>query len=153
MFRPSNPGLFALTTICSLLLPTIFAQTSPSPSPSPSTTSAATASSSSSSPSSTATVAPGTSGYSYIGCYNETTGIAGSGGVRALVGGKMEANSTMTPAICLSFCGGSQYAGLEYGRECWCSPYVNSLAAKLEDGSCNIACEGNASQVCGGRLT
>ncbi|KAK4973995.1 hypothetical protein LTR66_011134 [Elasticomyces elasticus] len=89
MFSPFNPRLLALITICSLLLPTIFAQTSPSPSPSPSTTSVAAVSSSSSSPSSTATVAPGTSGYSYIGCYNETTGIAGSGGVRALVGGKM----------------------------------------------------------------
>lgn len=33
-----------------------------------------------------AVVGAGSHGYTYVGCYNETTGITGSGGARALVG-------------------------------------------------------------------
>lgn len=36
---------------------------------------------------STATPLPSAHGYTYIGCYNETTGIPGAGGARALSGG------------------------------------------------------------------
>lgn len=32
---------------------------------------------------------PNTNGYTYVGCWNETTGIRGSGGVRALANGGM----------------------------------------------------------------
>ena len=35
-----------------------------------------------------ATPVAGGSGYTYLGCYNETVGIAGAGGVRALSDGK-----------------------------------------------------------------
>lgn len=34
-------------------------------------------------------VYPGSGAWSYYGCYNETTGVANSGGVRALAGGTM----------------------------------------------------------------
>lgn len=34
-------------------------------------------------------VYPGSGAWSYYGCYNETTGVANSGGVRALAGGSM----------------------------------------------------------------
>lgn len=68
-------------------------------------------------------------------------------------GWNMEAQNDMTPDMCLSFCSGSQYAGLEYSRECWCSPYISALSDKLSDQECNMACEGDASKVCGGRLT
>ena len=46
---------------------------------------------SSNSSSSTAVAAAGSNGYSYIGCWNETTGIAGTSGARALPNGKMVA--------------------------------------------------------------
>jgi hypothetical protein len=37
-------------------------------------------------------VFPGSGAWSYAGCYNETTGVANSGGVRALAGGTMVRN-------------------------------------------------------------
>jgi len=42
---------------------------------------------------------------------------------------------------------------MEYGRECWGSPYLSSLSNPLSDSKCNIACEGNSSELCGGSLT
>lgn len=38
-------------------------------------------------------------------------------------------------------------------RECYCAPYLSALSAKLVDSACNLACEGNTSQICGGALT
>lgn len=66
-----------------------------------------------------ATAAAGSDGYSYMGCYNETTEIAGTSGARALSGGKMETGNDTTVAACLQYCGDSnyQYAGLEYSKE------------------------------------
>lgn len=37
-------------------------------------------------------------------------------------------------------------------RECYCAPYLSVLSARLPDSSCNLACEGNSSQICGGSL-
>jgi hypothetical protein len=66
-----------------------------------------------------AIAAAGSDGYSYMGCYNETTGIEGTSGARALSGGKMETGNDTTVAACLQYCGDSnyQYAGLEYSKE------------------------------------
>lgn len=62
-------------------------------------------------------------------------------------------NNTMTITSCLAFCASAdaQFAGLEYGRECYCSPYLSVLSEKLnETARCNFACNGNTSQICGG---
>lgn len=70
-----------------------------------------------------ATPLPSAFGYSYVGCWNETVGIANSAGVRALSMGNSTASNLMTTSMCLEFCssgsGGetTQFAGLEYGRE------------------------------------
>lgn len=58
-------------------------------------------------------------GYKYHGCYNETTGIAGTSGARALYNGKDEVKrGEMTVQMCQSFCkeGATpyKYAGLEF---------------------------------------
>lgn len=138
-------------------------------------TSTATAGDSSpSTASSDSTPGAGSHGYTYIGCYNETTSIAGAGGVRALAGGEMVtlfsypapvlirlltvepqiSNTTQTTETCLNYCAAAsmQYAGLEYGQECWCSPYLNTLSAQLNASACNLACLGNSSEICGGSL-
>lgn len=36
--------------------------------------------------------------------------------------------------------------------ECFCAQYLNSLAKKLPDSECNLPCDGNSTQVCGGPL-
>lgn len=42
---------------------------------------------------------------------------------------------------------------MQYGRECWGAAYLNALSNKLDGSNCSFACQGNASEVCGGSLT
>ncbi|KAJ3532126.1 hypothetical protein NM208_g8577 [Fusarium decemcellulare] len=95
--------------------------------------------------------------YKYYGCYNETTDITDSAETRALTGGShLVTAGKMTVPMCLEFCASNgtdyTYAGLEWSRECWCSPYLSSLSEKLHDDDCANPCEGNSSQICGGPL-
>ncbi|MCJ1463627.1 hypothetical protein MMC07_002235 [Pseudocyphellaria aurata] len=104
----------------------------------------------------TANIAPGNSVYAYYGCYNETTGDPSVGNKRALAGGSMTSSTSMTIQTCLAQCNsgaGNVFAGLEYGRECWCAPDLNAFANKLPDTNCTLPCAGNATEVCGGALT
>ena len=65
----------------------------------------------------------------------------------------MEGLDSMTAAQCLSFCGaGKGFAGLEYGRECWCAGNLNANAGKVPDADCNTPCMGDGTEVCGGTL-
>ncbi|SPQ18682.1 744fc8dd-f54b-4b9a-82f1-7bee06973933 [Thermothielavioides terrestris] len=132
--------------------------------PSSSTTAAAAAAAATSSSSPPAIYTPPAgSGYVYHGCFNETTGLANTTGARALAGGtSLVRPGNMTVALCLDFCrtgagdsrGGSSgrfaFAGLEYARECWCAQSLSSLAAKLPDSACDLPCEGNTTEACGG---
>jgi len=134
-----------------------------------------------------ATIYTGVHGYTYQGCYNETTGISNSAGLRALSDGNMvcefsprgtrlsrsrsssrsllltpiffspspkTSNATTTAESCINYCRHNDmaYAGLEYGQECWCAPYLSGLSAKLNESVCDLACVGNTSEICGGRL-
>ncbi|KAH7126789.1 hypothetical protein B0J11DRAFT_526490 [Dendryphion nanum] len=93
-------------------------------------------------------VNPGVNGFRSLGCYSDnvndrtlSTGMGTGGGAGSL-----------TAALCTSACdaAGYFYAGLEYAGECYCG---NTLAtgAKLEDASgCNMVCNGNATEYCGG---
>ncbi|KAK0893473.1 hypothetical protein LTR02_012828 [Friedmanniomyces endolithicus] len=66
----------------------------------------------------------------------------------------------MTVSTCLAYCAQGyngatmQYAGLEYGRECYCGAYLSPFSTQLTNASahCIYACDGNGSQVCGGAL-
>ncbi|PBP22406.1 WSC domain-containing protein [Diplocarpon rosae] len=100
-----------------------------------------------------ATISAGNKQYTYYGCYGEPDSNA-TQGLRALNSGKMESRDDMTVATCLSYCadGGWALAGLEYTKECWCAPFITSLATKLDDSACDLACQGNTSEKCGGSL-
>lgn len=37
-------------------------------------------------------------------------------------------------------------------RECWCANSLSSLSEKLPDSACNLPCEGDTTQACGGNL-
>ncbi|EEY16875.1 conserved hypothetical protein [Verticillium alfalfae VaMs.102] len=87
---------------------------------------------------------PGVGGYKHIGCYTEAT----QG--RALpTEGKV---TSKTVASCVAACKSLnlKMAGVEYGGECWCGNELRggSVAAPAKD--CNIACGGNAFELCGG---
>ncbi|OJD37026.1 wsc domain containing protein [Diplodia corticola] len=114
-----------------------------------STSGTTTATSSTGYPSATLAVNQGSKGYEYAGCWNETIGYAQAGGVRALAG-TINATDSMTPEVCFELCDGSQFAGLEYGRECYCSPYLSSLSTELPEGACGIPCKANETEACGG---
>ncbi|KAI0432137.1 WSC domain-containing protein [Xylaria sp. FL1042] len=150
--------LLSLILISGSILPQAIAQpasTSSSSSTSPTSTSTST-------PSSTATlqIADGSaSNYVYIGCWNETSGLAGTTGLRALDGASEVLPGEMTVEKCLDFCARGnanahayRLAGLEYSRECWCGDELNSLSVQLADAACDTPCDGANSTACGGAL-
>lgn len=55
-----------------------------------------------------------------------------------------------TIETCTTYCGshGYSWAGLEYGRECWCDQRLLN-AIKAPDSDCSMKCVGNSSQTCG----
>ncbi|KAK3300927.1 WSC domain-containing protein [Chaetomium fimeti] len=129
------------------------------------TTTTVTAQSQSPSPKTLEIVTDPSSGYTYHGCYNETTGLPDTAGARALGGGtNLVRAGDMTVEMCWEFCrsgagdasGGEGarflFAGVEYARECWCAQSISSLSEKLPDSACNLPCEGNTTQACGGNL-
>ena len=36
--------------------------------------------------------------------------------------------------------------------ECWCAQQLSGISAKLDDKECNLPCDGDKSQACGGAL-
>jgi hypothetical protein len=58
----------------------------------------------------------------------------------------------MTVEFCAAFCVGYQYFGLEHGGECYCGntqPTTSQLASGGET-DCNMACNANGLELCGG---
>lgn len=88
-------------------------------------------------------------GYRQINCRTE----ASNG--RALTGYSFSSDE-MTYYQCITSCGsqGFVYAGLEYGRECYCGNLIEG-GTIADDSECNIPCAGDNSEICGGsnRLT
>ncbi|KAK5990198.1 Xylosyltransferase oxt [Cladobotryum mycophilum] len=84
------------------------------------------------------------SGFKSAGCFKDNINRALSGDVLPNLG-------PMTNAKCIAHCKSSGFAlaATEYGGQCYCG---NELvgSAKLEDSACNVACEGDSSDICGG---
>lgn len=60
-------------------------------------------------------------------------------------------STALTPSECFSKADGYQFAGLEYGVECW---YGNNLAlsSSLVDSGCDMPCAGDSTALCGGNI-
>lgn len=59
----------------------------------------------------------------------------------------------MTPSRCANYCSGLsyRYAGVEFGRECYCGDSLtNGASLDKTSTTCNMACSGNPSINCGG---
>jgi hypothetical protein len=90
-------------------------------------------------------------GWSYQGCYSDTrTGTRVLSGITfANVG-----QHAVTNTKCVAYCGnaGFSMAGTEYGGQCFCG---NELVAssQVDESRCDMPCEGDGSQTCGGSLT
>ncbi|KAF9880502.1 copper radical oxidase [Colletotrichum karsti] len=85
----------------------------------------------------------------YQGCHTE-----GDGG-RALSGFDYSSD-TLRPYDCVSTCAGKGYnfAGLEWGRECWCGNYIRG-GHWAPESDCTKPCTGDIKSFCGegGRLS
>ncbi len=88
-------------------------------------------------------------GWSYYGCYTDTR-------ARVLTGIKLAdiGNHQVTNTKCVAYCEarGWSMAGTEYGGQCFCG---NELigSSKADESTCNMPCEGDGTQTCGGGLT
>ncbi|KAK6343669.1 hypothetical protein TWF730_011259 [Orbilia blumenaviensis] len=89
----------------------------------------------------TPTINPGTNGFTYYGCYSDDVNA------RVLSNQYVDANG-MTIAACMDRAAGYNFAGVEYGQECW---YGNALSGSNgESSGCNMPCPGKANELCGG---
>ncbi|PMD48803.1 WSC-domain-containing protein [Hyaloscypha variabilis F] len=87
--------------------------------------------------------------YNYVGCYSE--GVGG----RALEYQQDLNTSTITIEECLFACkaGGFAFAGVEYASQCFCNVVLGNGSVPLPASSCNMPCNGNTSEICGGAST
>lgn len=110
-------------------------------------TSSATASSSVSTSSGVVqTVAAGSTTFTYIGCYSESSALANK---PRTFSSTSYSSSSNTVELCAAFCSAYAYFGVEYGSECYCGNSVTSGATSVGTG-CTMKCAGNASEYCGG---
>lgn len=81
------------------------------------------------------------------GCYKEAT-------TGRLFNGAAYTNATaMTVESCVAFCSSQktpqQYAGVEFGQECFCSNTLPTSAVSATPDKCDMPCPGNKKEFCG----
>ncbi|KAH9489879.1 hypothetical protein Btru_044479 [Bulinus truncatus] len=83
----------------------------------------------------------------YYGCYRDSKTS------RDLDGGMTELTDN-SPQTCIDHCyrSAQKYAGLQYGKECWCGSSYGRHSEKLDEAHCFAKCPGNDSQTCGAYL-
>jgi len=91
-----------------------------------------------------ASVVPAVGEWNSLGCYSDTVS---SRTLQRSVGA-----GSVTVESCVSACQSQMFtiAGLEYAQECWCGNEINSPGAPISQSSCNQACTGDSTEVCGG---
>ncbi|KAJ3510263.1 hypothetical protein NLJ89_g4780 [Agrocybe chaxingu] len=112
-----------------------------------SSTSTTTTSASTTSTSTTTSSTPSATGWTSYGCVAEGT----TGSRRALTGNSYS-RTDMTPQLCQGLCSDYQYAGVEYGIQCYCGNSLTNNGATgtlISSNSCSNNCGGDASQKCG----
>ncbi|KAK5048350.1 hypothetical protein LTR84_006020 [Exophiala bonariae] len=91
--------------------------------------------------------------YVYLGCYTDP-----SAGQRVLARYSVASAAGMSQGFCVGVCRdkGWAFAGVEYGRECYCGDKLNLVAdggkgelAKSE-AECDMVCSGERAELCGG---
>jgi hypothetical protein len=107
-----------------------------------------TTSTSSTAASATAT-GPALSGWTSLGCYSDTVGDRTLETEIYSIPG-----ADMTVELCTAACltAGFDLAGVEYAGECYCDTSFHNGGGPAPDGDalCDMACNGNAAETCGG---
>jgi len=89
-------------------------------------------------------------GFTYSGCFSDTkSGTRVLSGVTFANVGEHAVSNTK----CTAYCGAAGYslAGTEYGGQCFCGNELVGSAA-LNESRCEMPCEGDAKETCGGSL-
>ncbi|KAH9052789.1 WSC domain-containing protein [Lactarius vividus] len=91
-----------------------------------------------------ASVVAAAGGWTSRGCYSDSTSS------RSLE--RRVDPGDVTVESCVSTCQAQSFtiAGLEFGQECWCGNQIQSPGASISQSSCNKACTGDNTEVCGG---
>ncbi|RMD39851.1 hypothetical protein DV735_g5278, partial [Chaetothyriales sp. CBS 134920] len=91
------------------------------------------------------TTSPPAANYTFLGCVTDPINP------RALSDAYYHSSTAMTTEYCAASCSTYAFFGTEYSGECFCG---NTLAAGSTNASssaeCNMACSGDASEICGG---
>ncbi|PNS16603.1 WSC domain-containing protein 2 [Sphaceloma murrayae] len=89
------------------------------------------------------------SGWAYQGCALDNVGARTLTGYSNVYSTDQATTSVDT---CMKKCQGSQYMGLEYGKQCFCGNSIpaDRVPQSSQLGQCNMPCAGNSSQICGG---
>ncbi|KAI0059609.1 WSC-domain-containing protein [Artomyces pyxidatus] len=79
------------------------------------------------------------------GCFTDTASA------RTLSGATYASDDAMTIESCMAFCSTSSflYAGVEYGKQCYCDYAVQDPGTLTNLTECDFPCSGNSSEVCG----
>lgn len=83
--------------------------------------------------------------YSYLGCFRDNS-------KKRLLTNYYKKLSNNSPTRCVDLClqSGYLYAGVEYGKECFCGKTLSAEEYKLNNNSCNMECPQNPLEKCGG---
>ncbi len=90
-------------------------------------------------------------GWSYLGCYSEaTTGRALNGLLLPITAADTNVEN------CAAACSAYTYFGVEYGQECYCGNVINAGSVNQTSSvpsvnNCNMVCNDNPLEYCGGR--
>ncbi|KAJ6475668.1 beta-1,3 exoglucanase precursor-like protein, partial [Mycena vulgaris] len=78
------------------------------------------------------------------GCYTDSSTS------RTLAGASFT-TVTMTVESCLAFCTstGFNFAGVEFGSECYCDYALQASGTLTSQGNCDTPCSGNSTELCG----
>jgi hypothetical protein len=101
-------------------------------------------------PSASGTSSPVAAGWSYDGCFSDNLNSRVLTGIEfANIG-----NHEVTNTKCVAYCAAAGYsmAGTEYGGQCFCGNELSGSSA-VAGSQCNMPCEGDSTQTCGGSLT
>jgi hypothetical protein len=88
-----------------------------------------------------------TTGWTYLGCYSDSTSTRALTGVQFADLGIGKVTSTGY----IDYCGnaGFSFAGTEYAGQCFCGNKMEG-SSKIAADKCDMKCEGDASQICVG---
>lgn len=86
---------------------------------------------------------PTVSGYTYNGCYTDSTAS------RVLTDKSYTDGANLSVEKCAAFCAGYGYFGTEYASECYCGNALKGTTSKVAEGDCAMVCSGDGTELCG----